>query len=214
MNREDEILEELRAIREAQIAHHREWQAKVQEADEYQRVAARQAAKAARSMWAPVIIVVLLLAMQYVPGLLMPWRAKGLPGELCDALFSPPIATPAYDGEYVLDAEQSFGGLDGQGGPNADSAALVNMLAERYDDFTVDHGVIRSGKGLRQEFRIVSGDMVGDTLVGRAVWHEDVDDPGDCCVVNVCLRLTGDVLELWFFDEGGEQGKPVVLKRR
>ena len=65
----------------------------------------------------------------------------------------------------------------------------------------------------RQEFRIASGTINGNVLVGRAVWHEDVNDPGDCCVVGVRLLLEGDVLEFSYFMEGDAAGDAIFLRR-
>ena len=56
--------------------------------------------------------------------------------------------------------------------------------------------MIRSGTRPVQEFSLTEATAEGDTLRGKAVWHEDVGDPGDSSEVLVMLRLTGESLEL------------------
>ena len=85
---------------------------------------------------------------------------------------------------------------------------------ERFENFRIQGGIITSGKQVVQEFRLTSAERKGAQLQGKAIWHEDVHDPGDCCLVNVRLKLENGVLQFSYFPEGEETGSPVVLRRK
>jgi hypothetical protein len=74
--------------------------------------------------------------------------------------------------------------------------------------------MIRSGTRLVQEFSLTEATVEGDTLRGKAVWHEDVGDPGDSSEVLVRLRLKGESLEFSMLNEQGEPDDVVVLARK
>ena len=64
-----------------------------------------------------------------------------------------------------------------------------------------------------QSFVLTRAEIEGNVLEGRALWHEDVYDPGDCAMVNVRLELEGDTLRFWHYVEEEEAGEPIILQR-
>lgn len=137
-----------------------------------------------------------------------------------DALVRSNVDTAAFDGEYALDAEASFVNARRANEAVADAArraqgvAVLAMLAERYANFRVRDGVIRSGTKLVQEFSLKEARIEVGILRGKAVWHEDVGDPGDMSDVAVMLRLEGDVLEFSMMNEAGEPDEIVKLRKK
>ncbi|MCC7409801.1 MAG: hypothetical protein IT442_17175 [Phycisphaeraceae bacterium] len=55
---------------------------------------------------------------------------------------------------------------------------------------------------------------MGDVLVGTAVWHEDIHDPGDSSHVSVTLKLTGDRLEFSFCPLDDPSPAPALIFNR
>ena len=95
-------------------------------------------------------------------------------------------------------------------------ALLKDILAfeiEQYQNFTIEHGVMRSGAAPRQEFSLVSADVREGTLHGSTIWHEDVGDPGDSVQVLVTLKLEGAQLAFYVYDNQETMGEPVILVR-
>ncbi|MCC7406539.1 MAG: hypothetical protein IT442_00600, partial [Phycisphaeraceae bacterium] len=190
MEKGNEILEALRRIESAQKAHHEEWQAVVNRAQEQQRSAIVSVTKMKRrtAIWIALLVGVALLLTLY-PQLLGWWAARSL----CPAPQGV-VDTSRFDGRYSFDqaATLAAGTSSSPGDPTTQATAqdLSEWAAEQFADFTVDNGVIRSGRGLVQEFRLVQTQSMGDVLVGTAVWHEDIHDPGDSSHVSVTLKLT------------------------
>jgi hypothetical protein len=91
---------------------------------------------------------------------------------------------------------------------------LLQAMADQYANFRIRHGVIRSGTRPVQEFSLTEATIDGGTLRGKAVWHEDVGDPGDSSEVAVMLRLTDESLEFSVLDGQGEPDDRVVFNRR
>jgi len=119
----------------------------------------------------------------------------------------------------VLNLDESFCDLRGRLAQESPERrdTLQDMLAMRRDEFQnfdIDHGVITSGKMLVQEFRLVRATTDEEELRGKAIWHEDIHDPGDSSAINVRLSLEGDELKFWYFPNGDEPGEPVVLPRK
>jgi len=135
------------------------------------------------------------------------------------AIVPSPVDTAAFDGEYELLAEASFSGMRQQVASDPDEKhkqiglQLLERQAEQYSQFTVHHGVIRSGKILVQELSLISGVLAGHTWQGKALWHEDAHDPGDASEVGVRITLDGDRLEFVMLNEDSSAGDPVVLQR-
>jgi hypothetical protein len=138
------------------------------------------------------------------------------PGEV---LVPSKVDTGIFDGQYELVPEASFAWMKQRVAAEADAQrkqtgqALLEHMAEQYSRFHVGRGVIRSGGLLVQEFSLIQAEVQTNTLKGRAVWHEDVHDPGDDSEVDIMLRLNGDQLEFAFLDEQGQPEEPIVLKR-
>ena len=170
-----------------------------------------------RRVWVGLaIFVVILLGIYYLPTILPP---KQIATDFPDlAQYSNPIPTPTLDGSYVLDYESSFGDLRARlaEAQPAEREILERLLAAAKDqlhNFRIDHGVITSGKLLIQEFRLISATTENGTLIGKAIWHEDIYDPGDCSSVNVRLNLEGDILKFYYSPDGDEPGEPIILRR-
>lgn len=217
MTRDEEILQLLREIKDAQQSHHAEWQQVVRRAEEHQQHAVRDVAKAKRSMWIPLgALIVVIIGINYLPRLLhSPGVPQGMPES---ARYNHPIATPIFDGGYQLDTERSFSGLRkrlAEADPDQQPAVkrLLALAERQFVNFSIKHGVITSGQPLMQEFHLVAGSTIENHLQGRAIWHEDLHDPGDCSIVNVSLKIEGKTLLFSYFPDGEEAGEPVVLTK-
>jgi hypothetical protein len=136
-----------------------------------------------------------------------------------DALIASKIDTTPFDGDYKLLAESSFNYLREKLKNTNDEALrgnleyLLRSQEEQYANFTIKKGIIRSGTRLVQEFSLTSASIEGDILKGKAVWHEDIYDPGDCQEVPIYLKLSGNLLEFAIGDTKEEIANPVVLER-
>jgi len=131
------------------------------------------------------------------------------------------VDTSAFDGDYTLKPESSFRSIRQKVESEKDverrkqGESLLQMFAEQYANFRIRNGVIRSGTRLVQEFSLLDAKVEGNTLRGKALWHEDVADPGDSSEVHVMLRLNGNMLEFAVLDKPGQSSdRPVVLVRR
>lgn len=151
------------------------------------------------------------------------------------ALVGSTVDTSAFDGRYRLIADESFATWRAQlsaaqkqldedpaaGTPPeadatakiADLRALIQYRESAYTGFSIRKGVIRSGSLPIQEFSLLEAKTTGDELVGVALWHEDVDDPGDAARQPIRLKLTGDRLEFIIGDESDGFEDPVILER-
>ncbi len=120
-----------------------------------------------------------------------------------------PVETPRFDGIYAIDIERSFEhswlleAAEGNEEMRRRIRVLERFAAEPYAHLEIAHGVIRAGSGPVQEFSVQTATVHGDTFRGRAVWHEDVGDPGDSIEVNLLLRLQDGALEFSLLDETG-----------
>jgi hypothetical protein len=217
MDKDDEILRLLREIRDTQIKNREEWLEALQKNELRQKQSVENFAKAKRRLWIVLgVLIVALFCIYYIPILLTPRQILPDFPELSQ--YSNPVATPKFDGSYTVDSEKlqeylhsHFVQHDSQ--QHDLDKQLLAAFEDRFYNFRINHGVITSGKVLIQEFRITSADMEDGKLRGRAIWHEDIHDPGDCTIINVQLSIEGDVLEFWFFPDGEEKGEPVILRR-
>ncbi len=129
------------------------------------------------------------------------------------------VETGDFDGRYELEVEESFGPLrqqvEAEPDPQrrANGEKLLKWLAENWSALHVNHGIVRSGRVVIQEFSFVSATRSGDSISGTAIWHEDVKDPGDLSRVELELRRTGNRLELRLGGRGSEAGGTYIYER-
>lgn len=136
-----------------------------------------------------------------------------------DALVASKVDTAALDGSYELLAEQSFTTLRkqvaGEPDPQRKQAGLgvISFLAANWANLRIAHGVLRCGRVVVQEFSLVDASTTGESVTGTAIWHEDVQDPGDSSRVQLALRRSGERLELQVGAVDGQAGDTFVYKR-
>ncbi len=129
------------------------------------------------------------------------------------------VATPQFDGEYALIPEQSFADLRAWVAAEPDAerrkgrGVLLGLALDLHDNLTIRRGVLRSGAVLVQEFSLKSARLDGDTLTGVAVWHEDIEDPGDASDIGIRLTRRGDLLELVLIGEDGGSEDIISYRR-
>ena len=134
-------------------------------------------------------------------------------------LIASSVDTTLFDGNYQLLEEESFLSLlrvFSEAENEVDRSAYEAIMVSSYDqfsNFTIDSGVIRSGSFITQEFSLIEAEIEGSRLLGSAYWHEDVRDPGDYVEMQIELRLTDDILHLWYFESTDEMGDEIVLVR-
>ena len=127
------------------------------------------------------------------------------------------VDTKPFDGDYVLDSQasvrsqrESFArGTDPR--RIAEFEGLLAMATVEMTPLRIRHGVIHIGIGPTQELSLVEAEIDGLDLIGTAIWHEDVEDPGDSSEVIVALKRRAGVLELRIGDEAG-MGAPWVYQ--
>jgi hypothetical protein len=95
----------------------------------------------------------------------------------------------------------------------ANLRSILRTREEQYANFTIERGVIRSGATLVQEFSLNHAKTQDGKLVGVALWHEDVEDPGDCVDEPIQFALRGTRLEFIQGDEKTGFDQLVVLER-
>ena len=140
-------------------------------------------------------------------------------GRAGDALVASKVDTAALDGRYELLTEQSFTSLRkqvaGESDPQRKEAGLglISFLAANWADLRIANGVLRCGRVVVQEFSLVDASKTGEGVTGTAIWHEDVQDPGDSSRVALALRRSGDRLELQVGEVDGRAGDTFVYKR-
>lgn len=113
--------------------------------------------------------------------------------------------TSQFDGDYVLDMEATQ-----QARPGAESendAKLAALLQQMYSPLSIRGGVIRYGRTIIGEFRLLESTIEGNELKGEAIWHEDVHDPGDMTRIKVMLRIKGERLEFTYYEDQDPEGE-------
>lgn len=129
------------------------------------------------------------------------------------------VDTSAFDGEYQLLPDENFKEFRAHIGTEPDALKRANLerllgtMTAQYETLEIRRGVIHAGSFLVQEFSLQSGEVDGDSLRGRAVWHEDVGDPGDASEVVVRLRRDGDRLEFSIGEDPEAAGDPLIYVR-
>ena len=130
------------------------------------------------------------------------------------------VDTSAFDGDYTLKPEASFRSLRERLENEKDTSrrklgeSMLQLMVGQYANFRIRKGVIRSGARVVQEFSLLNAKVEGNVLRGKALWHEDVADPGDSSEVHIILRLSGNEVEFAVLDEQGQSADPVVFARR
>ena len=218
MDREEEILKIVQEIRDEQAKHHARWEETVRRSEQYQQQVKHDVAKAKRkSLLVIAVLLLILLGIYYLPMILRYRQFR------CDfPVINYPagtVKTPGFDGEYELDAERSFGHLHSvfpqeSNEKKREFQQILTMMAEQFENFQIKNGVIRAGKNVIQEFRISSATISDGVLDGKALWHEDVYDPGDCCMMRVRLELNGNELEFSFSGEDQEPSDIIFLHKK
>lgn len=133
------------------------------------------------------------------------------------------IATPAFDGRYDLISKESFRHTRHELAKTTDPRRrklLESILTDNeasFADFRINHGVITCGHLPTQSVELQNADISKGELRGKAIWHEDIHDPGDMSVVPLRLKLEGNRLEFRLGGEatGSDQNfDTVVLRKR
>jgi hypothetical protein len=129
------------------------------------------------------------------------------------------VDTSLIDGQYLLAEAASITALridieraEDQEVRRALEAMMLSEIS-RYSDFSIENGVVRSGKSIIQEFSLISGTHEGNVLIGKAIWHEDIRDPGDMVEVFVELSIEGDLLYFTYYESEAEPADTIVLIR-
>lgn len=60
---------------------------------------------------------------------------------------------------------------------------------------------------------MISGKFEGNVLESRAIWHEDIRDPGDMVEVFVELMIEEDMLYFTYYESEAEPADTIVLTR-
>jgi hypothetical protein len=129
------------------------------------------------------------------------------------------VDTSIFNGRYLLVEAASFtpliDELERTRNPERREALETLLLIEisRYSDFSIEKGVIRSGSSIIQEFSLISGKTEGNILEGRAIWHEDIRDPGDMVEVFIELKIEEDMLYFMYYESEAEPVDTKVLIR-
>jgi hypothetical protein len=127
------------------------------------------------------------------------------------------VDTHIFDGSYLMVESTSISLLEFEIERTEDKNkikdlhALIESEMDRYSNFNIDGSIIRSGKTLVQEFSLISAIIEDNTLEGRAIWHEDVHDPGDMIEVIVELRFEGDLLYFSNYEVDSANEETIVL---
>lgn len=158
-----------------------------------------------------ILVIVAFLASCSVPAL-NPKQEFSVPSK---------ISTAQFDGNYDLVPEESPSiakiqtKLDATTHPKKreNLETLLNLMIEENKVLRIQSGIIRLGTTLQQEFSLQNGKITASVFQGKAVWHEDIGDPGDSSVVTVRLHLQNERLEFSFYDETNEPFEPLVFRK-
>ena len=128
------------------------------------------------------------------------------------------VDTGIFNGEYKANHEKSFPTLyreleELEGEERINMMMRIQFSKRMLVNFRIADGEVRSGAMPTQSFVITKAQINDNVLQGRALWHEDIHDPGDCAMVNVRLELVGETLRFWYYTEDEDPGEPVVLER-
>jgi hypothetical protein len=129
------------------------------------------------------------------------------------------VDTSLFDGSYTLVKDDTFASLIEEIQRTQDQErrdaleAILQSEIDRYSDFVIEYGVIRSGKSIIQEFSLTSGTLEGNILNGKAIWHEDIRDPGDMVEVNVELSIEDHLLFFTYHESDVQAADVIVLMR-
>ena len=138
------------------------------------------------------------------------WASPGIPGVVVPST----VETGRFDGTYVLKPDEKFNSLLREIEKTEDTRdktelqAIVDLRQSLYGTLRIHDGILSLGQTLPQEFSLRSADINGEILTGKAIYHEDIYDPGDSFVVYLRLeRHTDGTLDFSFSDtpEIGEE---------
>jgi hypothetical protein len=221
-DRQLRLLEEMRDLLREDV---RLRQVALDEQRNYQTHAQQTLARAGRLRswtWILLLLLGLWLAGSMLLPALLPGVRAGLGARWLGAgntVIPSHVETSLFDGDYFLLEDRSFAALrekvltDSDAARRVQGVRLLAMEAGHWRPFSIRHGVIHAGSVLTQEFSLLSATISGTTLRGRAMWHEDIHDPGDMSEESIVLRLDGGVLEFTMLDELGAASDPVFLRR-
>jgi hypothetical protein len=161
-------------------------------------------------------------------------RDESNPAGLGNAVVPSSVNTRQFDGHYRLVEEESFRKTRAlvaaeeheiakqimvRGLPDPQlllrTAYLRFGMCDSVDSctgFTINSGVIRSGQTLPWELSLLDAKITGNKLLGTALLHEDVHDPGDCQEVSVMLERDGKRLKFNYFPESEKPTDWVVFE--
>src|SRR5262249_40142397 len=126
---------------------------------------------------------------------------------------------PRFVGPYEVDASRSFQGpLYDQ--PDADAkkremaAWFLKQQIDLFANFIVARDRIQSGRQRIQEFCFIEVQSDTDHVLDAiAVWHEDVDDPGDASLIRVRFELDGKDARFHFYAQAADlKEHPIFLR--
>ena len=181
--------------------------------------------------WALLLLIIVITAVCsyffYMPRLEEPYDLPegtegfyGMDKELFDALEgkNEKVDMGIFNGRYKADDRKIFSEYYAkletlEGEEKRNMTMVIGFLKARLENFRIADGEIRSGKELIQSFVLTKAEIKGNVLEGRALWHEDIYDPGDCAMVNVRLEFEGDTLRFWHYVADEEAGEPIILQR-
>lgn len=179
-----------------------------------------------------LVLLVIIIAVIYVFVVYMPKGEEpyalteetegfyGMDKELVEALEGKyeKVDMGIFNGRYKADDKKIFSEYYAQletleGEEKRNMMMLIEFSKARFENFRIADGEIRSGKELIQSFVLTKAEIEDNVLEGRALWHEDIYDPGDCAMVNVRLELEGDTLRFLYYVEDEEAGEPIILQK-
>jgi len=203
MSDEERLIKLLEEIREEQREFHNLWKRTLYESTKKQKAASR------KIWW---IIPLILIGSYVIPMLLGPlstlWFAHEIDsfGEqaLVNGAVPSNMKTPQFDGFYSLQ-ESSLDYLE--------KDFLRQSYIRQYTNFRIHNGLIHSGTELVQEFSIQTGTFKDNVFTGKAMWHEDIHDPGDVFEVHIRLELNGKNLKFSFGNDQNQLGEPIILHK-
>lgn len=173
--------------------------------------------------WFPwIVFFVFLLVLAYVPTLMDSDSLRGIRPDSHTELFLNYMGYSAdtlkFDGRYEID-EECLNVMVADFPAGADNAeetkkVMLDLFRQQYTNMTLKEGVLLCGKDLIQEFRMRGDINPAGEFVGGALWHEDIHDPGDACIVNVKMKQEDDKLYFFYAPLGESFDKPIVFKKK
>ena len=117
------------------------------------------------------------------------------------------VDTGNFNGVYELDESSAladiFTEIENTEDENEESnlRAILDFETMYFKKLHIHDGVLTFGEMPLQEFSMLNGQIDDSLLTGKAVWHEDIYDPGDCSQVYVRLERRPDGAISFSFDD-------------